>query len=589
MRILILNGCWSPNIGNAFVNIGTEVIVRSIFGDCDIIYSADVANKWFFGVPTESGKYVINSFNISKYMDVDLVVWGGMILTRYNFELAEPIFMEFNKKEIPILFIGAGADEYTKEEADYVAGILEKIKYIGIITRDDKTYDLFSQFDFLQWKIVKGIDAAFFVSEYKIPELNLEPYDVECFDRINVPYIEHNNKRVITTHHDCFGRLPLRYIYNEDTLISELPYDYLTLYKNVDITYTERVHACIVTLAYGHRARLYSDTIRASLFDRVIENGSERITNDIVSVDMERLKREKQKVLRNVKTFYQAFKKQKEYYTRDVELLQVYIETISACNRKCPYCYFTDDSDKTSNGKKMSKETFNWIVENLEEINYSNIIYLYDINEPLLDNRLPYFIHELSSRLPMARIYIFSNGDLATEENVGEYFRNGLTHFVFSLHDHSNDQKIKKIIKRYGAEKFTIADMTILSTEEFMNRGGSIKNEKIVSQQRWEQNSCWLPFRQILVNPDGNFRLCCSIRDEVLLGNIYQDNLINYFYHNNELKRYRDNLAVGKRKELFPCRDCSFKGDNEEGIKAKLGVNYQLRQAIYTVNKEGLV
>lgn len=589
MRILIFNGCWTPNIGNAFVNIGTEQIVRQVFKDCEIIYSADVANKWYFGVPTDSGDYINNSFNISKYIDVDLVVWGGMILTKHFVDLAEKIFLEFTERKIPILFLGAGMDEYTNEEADCVAHALNKFKYVGIITRDDETYDMLSKYDFLKWKIVRGIDAAFFVSDYKVPELNIGTYDVECFDRIITPYIEHGDKKVITSHHDCFGKLPIRYMKKKDTVISELPYDYLTLYRNVDTTYTERVHACIATLAYGNKARLYSETPRAALFNRVIENGEEKIRNDAVSVDNEKLQKEKWRVLKNTEILYKALKSVIQAGENQPELLQVYIETLSSCNRKCPYCYYAPGADTTNNGKRMSYETFDKIIENLEKINYSNIVYLYDINEPLLDNRLPDFIQRVARRLPNAQIYVFSNGDLATKENVGECFRNGLTHFVFSLHDHSNDEKIKDIIAKYGKENFTIADMTILKTEEFVNRGGSIKSDKIASQQRHTQNGCWLPFRQVLINPDGDFRLCCSIRDEVLLGNIYKDDILDYFYNNAELKKYRTALAAGDRTNLYPCSDCSFTGDNEDGIKLKLGNNYQLRQAVYEINKEGFV
>lgn len=77
MKVLILNGCWTPNIGNAFVNLGTEQIVKKVFGECEILYSADVANKWFFDLVTDDRSVMKNSFNISKYIDVDLVVWGG--------------------------------------------------------------------------------------------------------------------------------------------------------------------------------------------------------------------------------------------------------------------------------------------------------------------------------------------------------------------------------------------------------------------------------------------------------------------------------------------------------------------------------
>lgn len=308
MKVLILNGCWSPNIGNAFVNLGTEQIIRKAFGKCEIIYSADVANKWFFGLCGEEGQYSNNSFNISKYIaDIDLVVWGGMILTEYNFKLAQEIFMEFDNREIPILFLGAGADEYSDVEAEYVANCLQKLKYVGIITRDTNTYEMFSKYEGLKQKIQEGIDAAFFVDYCDIPRLNIEKYDVECFDRIVTPYIDHKGKRILYTHHDCFGKLPTRYINQKDTIISELPYDYLTIYKNVDVTYAERVHACIATLAFGNKAMLYSQTIRAKLFDKVLDNGTAKIQKSPVSADKIKLNTEKERMIKNVNKFYNTF------------------------------------------------------------------------------------------------------------------------------------------------------------------------------------------------------------------------------------------------------------------------------------------
>lgn len=588
MKILVLNGCWTPNIGNAFVNLGTEQIVKKAFGECEIIYSADIANKWFFNQSDESNLYSNNSFNVSKHIDVDLVVWGGMVLTKYNFELAQSIFMEFSNRDIPILFLGAGADEYSSEEAEYVAACLQRLKYVGIITRDETTYKLFEKYEYLKWRIVQGIDAAFFVSECSIPKLEMGNYDVECFDRIVPPYINHKGKEVIYTHHDCFGKLPTRYMNQKNTLISELPYDYLTIYKNVDVTYAERVHACIATLAFGNKAMLFSDTIRADLFDKILDDGTKNIRKGAICADKIKLDKEKRRMVENVRIFYNAFVKMKEKKNH-VDLLQVYIETVSSCNRKYEYCYYTPGSDTTNNGKRMPEGIFDKIVNDLAKVNYSNLIYLYDINESLLDKRMPHFIKKISEKLPNAQIYIFLNGNLATEELVAEYFANGLTHLVFSLYDHKNDKKIKSIIENLGKDKFTIADMTLLKSNEFMNRGGSIIDEEIVSQEKHLDYGCELPFRQVLINPNGDYRLCCSIRNEVLLGNISDTDIIEYFYNSPKINYYRDELTKKNRKSLYPCRNCSFAGENMDGIKIKLGVDYRLRQAIYEVSANGLV
>jgi hypothetical protein len=78
----------------------------------------------------------------------------------------------------------------------------------------------------------------------------------------------------------------------ENTVISELPYEYLTLYAHSKGTYSDRVHACVATLSYGKPARLFSDTPRALLFDRV---GVTEITQRLVTADAAILETEKQK------------------------------------------------------------------------------------------------------------------------------------------------------------------------------------------------------------------------------------------------------------------------------------------------------
>lgn len=360
----------------------------------------------------------------------------------------------------------------------------------------------------------------------------------------------------------------------------------MTLYKNARCTYAERVHACIATLAFGNYAQLFSQTHRGKLFDKVLNKGMESLLAEPVKIDQEKLDNEKEKFVKNFQTLYKSLVEVKE--NNEICLLQVYIETISACNRNCAYCYYAEANNEV---RIMSDEIFDLIIENLKEINYSNILYLFDINEPLLDKRMPELIRKVATNLPNAHIYIFSNGDLATEDLVKEYFSNGLTHMVFSLHDHVNDEKIEKIIESVGAEYFTIADMTVLKTEEFVNRGGSISDAKIASQVLFPNSSCILPFRQILINPEGDYRLCCAIRDEVLLGNIKHMCIENHFNSCKELNGYRDVLCKTGRKNLIPCNKCSFEGEksNMEGIIAKLGKNYRYRSAIYRANPLGII
>ena len=562
MKILIINGCWSPNIGNAFVNLGLEVIIKKAFSDCEIVYSSEPNNRWFIYTSGNDLSLTNNSFDISSSIQVDLVVWGGMMLTKEFVDTAGEVFLNYSRNNIPILLIGAGADKYSDEEREYVADYLKQIMLLGLITRDDDTYEMFADYEFLKGKIIKGIDCAFFLSEYASPKMNGVPYDVECFDRIPTPYIDHRNKDVVVTHHDSCGIMPTRYLRKSKTLISELPYDYLTVYKNADAIYAERVHACIIGLAYGKRVQLFSDTQRASLFQRVLP---EDITlNDLKSypvyLDINKLKQRQSEVISAIKDLMASPKD---------KLLQVYIETSSSCNRRCPYCQHGNDKLRPA-PHVMEQRVFDKVIKDLQAIDYDQLIYLYDKNEPLLDTRMPKLIKQVSENLPKARIFLFSNGDLATYDLIKEFFNNGLTHFVFSLHDYSNYDNIMKIVEKIGREKFTIADMTQLADGEFNNLGGAITDSEKVSQKTHNKNSCILPFIQVPINSYGEIRLCCSITDEVKLGNVMDVNLIEYFHNDKKLNMYRDSLFQIRRNNLSPCELCSFDGNSETGLMKKL-------------------
>jgi hypothetical protein len=81
-----------------------------------------------------------------------------------------------------------------------------------------------------------------------------------------------------------------KYIYQQNTLISDIPEDYLQLYANTKATFSDRVHACIATFAFGHPAMLFSKTKRAFLFKRL---GLETVQEKLTYPDMMKIKEEK--------------------------------------------------------------------------------------------------------------------------------------------------------------------------------------------------------------------------------------------------------------------------------------------------------
>ena len=80
------------------------------------------------------------------------------------------------------------------------------------------------------------------------------------------------------------------------------PYSYLNLYAKTAATFSDRVHACIATLAYGRPAMLFNPTPRIGIFERL---GIDNITKKLESLPEERLKAEKDSLISFLKNTLQ--------------------------------------------------------------------------------------------------------------------------------------------------------------------------------------------------------------------------------------------------------------------------------------------
>ena len=301
IKIGLYIGSWPQNIGNAFFDLGARAILEQAAPEATF-YPMGGAVHWMFmashkhhngriknrlnDVLKSKPSYPHNSLEIGQFADVDLIVFAGMSMCREFVENNGRTFLEASKRGIATLGLGAGGAIYDEDEANVFSGFLNSLNKSAIITRDDDTFDLFSGRINNMWS---GIDCAFFLPDYYTPpQLRLPKYDIENFDYVDKhPSIDHDGRKVIYTHHDLWGPLPKRYIYKPDTLVSDVPEDYLTLYSQVSHTYADRVHACVASLAYGNSARLYSGTPRKALFGKV---GVPKITSEISRLDMDMLK-----------------------------------------------------------------------------------------------------------------------------------------------------------------------------------------------------------------------------------------------------------------------------------------------------------
>jgi hypothetical protein len=314
LKIGMYAGSWPQNIGNAFFDFGAEAIIREAFPDADI-YRMGGAVHWMFNNSSRTrfgifGKIIRkftpihhpvngNSFEIGQFADIDLLVFPGMSMCEEFAVNNGPTFLEANTRGVAILGLGAGGALYTTREVEKFSEFFNKLQNAAIITRDEDTFKLFHK---SIKKIVSGIDCAFFLPDYfRAPKLVISDYEVVTFDATNPPDdLRHPKNKRFFAHHDLWGPLPKKYTSIKGTIVSDVPEDYLSLYANCGTTYSDRVHACIASLAYGNRAQLFSNTPRKALFAKLNLAG---ITSRPVKLDQalaDQLKKEQVEKTREV-------------------------------------------------------------------------------------------------------------------------------------------------------------------------------------------------------------------------------------------------------------------------------------------------
>ncbi|MBW1804562.1 MAG: polysaccharide pyruvyl transferase family protein [Deltaproteobacteria bacterium] len=320
IRILYYGAGWPTNIGNAFIDLGAMAILREAAPDAQISFASEMP-RWFCNYrfqrfkPKGPGRFLPWNFfkanhglpkmdcalDIASVTQCDLVVFAGMAMCEEFSRINGKPILELTNRRIPVLLLGTGALTYTDKERELYADFLRRVKPIGFVSRDDQSYEMFSE---VVPESLKGIDCAFFVPEaYQPFPLEIPPYIVVTFDSMPEPSFSPKGRKLVRAHHACWKPSLIDYQYNDHTLISDIPQDYLALYANAEEVHSDRVHACIAALAYGRKAKLYHPTPRGSLFTTVGANG---IRDALIQINRQLLKEKKELQVKFVKDLISA-------------------------------------------------------------------------------------------------------------------------------------------------------------------------------------------------------------------------------------------------------------------------------------------
>ena len=348
VRVAYCTGFWCTNIGNAFFSLGVEHVLKQVLGDKNVTVVSDYQTY-----TTEYGKRLYPDENQLDYiskLDVDYVVLAGPVLSKYFLSLWENILVKLEQRGVRYMILSAGIMKMPEESLAECQRFFEAHPPYVLVSRDRKTYDAFAKYADHAYD---GICFSFFTPDYYAPSAIREKYMTLNFDKIPEPeilpaesagedtfefdgayyHVQHTGliskmakktdrfsdaliyaasifpqkKRpdtigdytVFRTDHRFHPHFREKIYSQRNSFCADLPYGYLNIYAGSALTLSDRVHACAVTMAFGHSAMLFSETNRVGLLERV---GAGEISEHPVALDIEKLEREKSAMVDWLKT-----------------------------------------------------------------------------------------------------------------------------------------------------------------------------------------------------------------------------------------------------------------------------------------------
>ncbi len=251
-----------------------------------------------------------------------------------------------------------------------------------------------------------------------------------------------------------------------------------------------------------------------------------------------------------------VYKDTEELYGKNLLFSLVEVETINRCNGSCSFCPVNHKDDPREK-KIMSEEMFKDIVRQLEEIGYTGRFTTFSNNEPLLDERIIEFNRYAREHLPYARLHLFTNGTLLTLDKFIALM-DSLDELIIDNY-HPELKLIKpcaEIVKYCETHPELKKRVTIdlrKPQEILTTRGGQAPNRHLIGS--YAEDRCMLPFRQIVIRPDGKVSLCCNDAiGKYTLGDLTKDSLLDVWY-GPKFQMVRNCLYKG-RKNWGDCQFC---------------------------------
>lgn len=318
-------------------------------------------------------------------------------------------------------------------------------------------------------------------------------------------------------------------------------------------------------------------------------------------------------VMRGVRFAGNAVRQYGDYLTRRTEVRSkpsiLWIDTVSTCNLRCPYCP-TTYAPNTSKGR-MKLELFKNIIDQVCDFTLES--YLFQTGEPLMHRDIGEMVEHMTRR-GMSSI-MHTNGALWTTEKAERLFDAGLTFISFSFDGYDQDtyeksrirgkfedtiDRIKQVLevkKRRGKAKPYIRIQSLVPPEdndrfseerrqEFMKRFDGLPVDEFdrevisnlahdlpdtevykietpsTSAERkaagYRYKPCTRLWSSMTIRFDGTVVPCCAdFETQIPLGDAKQDSILK-IWNDKPMQELRGKHVRGELDDYPLCEACDF-------------------------------
>ena len=238
----------------------------------------------------------------------------------------------------------------------------------------------------------------------------------------------------------------------------------------------------------------------------------------------------------------------------------VELELRSQCNGACHFCPAAVQY-KNRPDRLMPKKTFEKIISDLRELEYSERICFFVNTEPLLDKRLPEFVRYSRKMCPKAVLHVVTNGLLLNKKIGKQLLDSGLD--LLEINNYSDNHVVKPNIEKFMKEiapqyPGKVCLYNRLINQQLNNRGGYSPNGRTL--ERPLKAFCQRPFQKMIISVDGTIGLCeHDFYFSMKMGNVNEESLLE-IWNSKNFHKVRQALIHGDRASNSVCSKCDFMG-----------------------------